>query len=309
NGDPQCLSGDLPLCWQFGEDGGREFQFLSASLDDHCAAQPLVCNELLGVTGGPVVVENNQRYRPDLDFARNINGHEIGPVSNINGDQPILVPFEDMVGEDDAADLNDGPRTRVEHSPINVIASDGGVPAWVQLGMAGTGTLIAFIAVALSIFTALSSNKTTRAQLRAYVMLDGAVSGDFDDHGGFTVAIPTKNFGATPAHDLTQWQDIALREYPLTSPLIPPDVSGHPNLAVLPPGGISLLLPIFKRGLEEWEKTAIKRCQLAIYVFGETRYVDAFGKSRTTKFCLRSTGEQAYSLGVFKAYREGNSYT
>ncbi|UVK45074.1 hypothetical protein BPNPMPFG_000568 [Mesorhizobium sp. AR07] len=274
-------------------------------LATHVSAQ-----EAQGVAGKSPAVEEQKTTKPDASRA---DGSGAGFPVTI-AETPEQASNAEKRAKDadnhDAKDLDAQIRAADAAERSAAIAERQEVPALAQIIIGAASTFIAVIALIVSLLTAIVSTRTTRAQLRAYVCNMGAITpAGFDAPGGFSVVVEAKNMGPTPATKLTQWTLVALREYPLRRPLEPYTLTDFPTEAVLGPTAITMSIPTFGRSLEEWEKTGIKRCELAIYVYGEIDYVDAFNKRRATKFCMRSIGEQGYKLGVFKAHDTGNSYT
>ena len=153
----------------------------------------------------------------------------------------------------------------------------------------------------------LGAEKTAERQLRAYVLVEGAkMTKDPIRNDGFGVAVTVKNFGQTPAHDMTECADIWVGAFPLAEPL-PEHIWNNPSISVLAPGGYSIQIPTHSE-LTGLMQKAIFNNNTAVYVYGEINYLDAFDQLHTTKFRLMSVG-QGLALGLFRQCQEGNSYT
>ena len=182
--------------------------------------------------------------------------------------------------------------------------------AYFTLWLAGfTGILAGFTIglwfVTLGIFR--DSKQSAERQQRAYVLVDGVIlSKDPQDENRFGATIHAKNFGQTPARDVVEWAQIAIRELNSDDPFIKPNLP-NPSKSVLPPSGNSLQIPTHPN-VEEIIRALIASGRLAIFVFGETHYIDAFDKERHTKFRFMCTG-QGYAMGLFRQCGEGNDWT
>jgi hypothetical protein len=148
------------------------------------------------------------------------------------------------------------------------------------------------------------TSDTAKRQLRAYVSTIGAVIGpDRDNSDSFSIVVDIRNTGLTPAYDLICWAEAELDAFPLESRL-PIHCIKTESRAVLAPGSSTLLMPTH-RLLTTQEQDDLRNDKLALYVFGEAHYKDAFGHQRLTQFRLRMNG-QGVRLKTFKADRQGN---
>jgi len=119
------------------------------------------------------------------------------------------------------------------------------------------------------------------------------------------VSVWVKNFGQTPAKDLTSFLHISLQKLPLTVSLDPPTYEPASSKSPLAPGERVLQEITFAETLNQSEIKTIIKGEGAIFVHGELLYTDVFDKERFTRFCLYSTGE-AFKNGMFTYYHEGN---
>jgi hypothetical protein len=133
---------------------------------------------------------------------------------------------------------------------------------------------------------------TAQRQLRAYIGVSAA-SMSRDEHSGVPQAqVDFKNFGQTPAHDVTGWIDIVFDEYPLKGILPVPDRINH-GVDVLGPGQITILAPPQKPPLPRASIGLLGSPKLTCYVYGEIRYKDVFGHEWTTQVRLLYGGVAA----------------
>src|SRR5690606_19052181 len=93
--------------------------------------------------GGLIVGKDDQRYRPDLDFAGDINRHEIRLVSDISRSEPIFPPFaRDVMSENHRTYVQEGAGARVEHVPVDIVgvySSIGGKQGGVRTSYGSLG--------------------------------------------------------------------------------------------------------------------------------------------------------------------------
>jgi hypothetical protein len=157
---------------------------------------------------------------------------------------------------------------------------------------------------------------TSRAQLRAYVFVAGVrvtnvVEGD--DIPEAIVAI--KNFGQTPAYKVVNVSGIAVDRYP-----VPPTVnltianvefrSPGRSRSDLGPTQSEHAITSAGRTLTTAERTAIANGDGVVIVYGEIRYIDAFGKRRRTKYRFMMGGPVGVRPGgQLVASEEGNEAT
>jgi len=151
---------------------------------------------------------------------------------------------------------------------------------------------------------------TAERQLRAYVLVTTAqIHRDANFRYKLSVKIKIKNFGATPAYDLTNWMGVDFISWPLPADLGKPE---NPNenrsTSILGPGDTtelggpmqSLLVPELEAKIRHGEST--------IVVWGEIRYRDAFNIQRVTNFRTFCIGENIND-GRFAPHDQGNDAT
>lgn len=147
---------------------------------------------------------------------------------------------------------------------------------------------------------------TAERQLRAYVQVSGAKAKVPIRDGVLEVALTLKNFGQTPAHHVTSWIGIAAfnagqqPHFPS-----PGDDFGLARGPIGPGAPRDFTIPLAESmTAPRWQ--ALENGDAAVYVWGEIRYADIFGKKRFTRFRLRMSGEGA-SDGRFSMCEEGNN--
>jgi hypothetical protein len=172
---------------------------------------------------------------------------------------------------------------------------------------------LAFVTTILAIFTYKlwsATKDTAKRQLRAYVFMKLEDGQDmfYNPNGCLSIALITKNFGQTPAYDISCTLQMALHKFPLTttlphhkyeqiaskSPLAPTDKVYH---------GITL-----GDKLTQGELDNILAGKAAIFIWGEVIYFDAFKTRQKSSLCLYSIGE-GFVNGRLAYYHEGNEAT
>jgi len=127
------------------------------------------------------------------------------------------------------------------------------------------------------------AEKTAERQLRAYVInwraiISNVTAGEIPE-----VEIEVKNFGQTPAYRVRHVARITLAIFPLIEDLaLPPALSR----ITVGPGSIFFLRARLSEPLGADHVDGLKSGELAIYVVGEIRYVDAFARDRWTNYRL-----------------------
>ena len=154
---------------------------------------------------------------------------------------------------------------------------------------------------------------TSRAQLRAYVVVSsaGIVSADDDKETAPVAVVTIKNSGQTPAHDVVNVSGIAIDPFP-PPPTLSLTITDHDFAAVgrsretLGPDNTSVSRVSAGRQLMDEEKKGIIEGAHAIYVYGEVRYKDVFGKRRWTRYRLMMGGPVGIRGGQLAGCEEGN---
>jgi hypothetical protein len=178
----------------------------------------------------------------------------------------------------------------------------------------GIATVFLAIITAWLVFVARDQSNTTRAQLRAYVFVSGArIVHGITDNNILEAHIEIKNSGQTPAYKLTSVCGLAFDTYPppQSITLTVPDqdyLSLAKTQMVLGPGDKTF--PIAReRPLTSIGKANLVAGTMAIWVYGEIRYRDAFRREQWTKYRLIIGGPFGVSGGQLTACEEGNEGT
>jgi hypothetical protein len=85
--------------------------------------------------------------------------------------------------------------------------------------IAGVGVILAACALLLNSCQLSTIKDNAHRQLRAYVMVDNKALRVDDFTNQIALKIRIKNFGTTPAHNVSNWVCLAIRETPLSSVL------------------------------------------------------------------------------------------
>lgn len=126
------------------------------------------------------------------------------------------------------------------------------------------------------------TQKSFRDDQRAWI---GPVAGPIIDWGvgkKFSVAIPVKNDGKTPATDVTTVMAIrplSRQKLPIFTDLVKP--SGH---FVLQPGGVTYIKIIGGRPINQADFDAVNSGDIILWVYGKITYDDVFGRHHWTTF-------------------------
>jgi hypothetical protein len=157
---------------------------------------------------------------------------------------------------------------------------------------------------------------TSRAQLRAYVLVSRSVVTNVADGTGIPEAqVTIKNFGQTPAYNVINVGGFAIDRYPppRTLDLIISDgefASPARSREVLAPGDSSVSVVSAPRPpLTAPEKASLANGTGIVYVYGEIRYKDAFGREQWTKYRFMMGGPVGVRGGQLAACEEGNEAT
>jgi hypothetical protein len=159
---------------------------------------------------------------------------------------------------------------------------------------------------------------TAQRQLRAYVFVSGAIVTNIAEGDGIPEAqVVIKNFGQTPAYNFVNITGFAADVYPPPKSIrltIPDEEFSKPIAkSDLGPTQAETSTTDWqgkKRRLTGDEKAAVAEGRAIIYVYGEIRYVDAFGRPQWTKYRFMMGGP----VGIRRGGRlvpceEGNKAT
>jgi hypothetical protein len=158
---------------------------------------------------------------------------------------------------------------------------------------------------------------TSRAQLRAYVLTSKSVVTNFVSGGTERpeAQVTIKNSGQTPAYNVVNVGGFAIDKYPPPPTLdliISDDDFAAPGRTreVLGPGDTSISVVSLNRPpLTAPEIASLTTGTSIIYVFGEIRYRDAFGREQWTKYRFMMGGPVGVRGGQLAGCEEGNEAT
>ena len=159
---------------------------------------------------------------------------------------------------------------------------------------------------------AVTMEDTAERQLRAYALVSHVkiVNDPEPGHSGQWVYIEIRNFGQTPATDISYSADMQIREMPLLPPLLVIDpLIKRQTVGVLPPDDpfvARIEIPLLEGNGDGHD---IVQGTHALYVFGKFRYKDAFNRERDTPFCYMRSGEHWNSDGQLEICQDGNDPT
>ena len=128
------------------------------------------------------------------------------------------------------------------------------------------------------------SEETAKRQLRAYVGIERVFVENIHIGGVPTANLHLKNFGRTPAYEYDVFsyamigpKDLSEEKFQL------PDLA-HANQSTLAPSATGHAYPSISTPWTVELDGAYRAGHLAIHVFGQVRYLDAFGEPRITDF-------------------------
>lgn len=174
-----------------------------------------------------------------------------------------------------------------------------------------TFTFLLFIATGLLWWSTrqlvLGAENTAAQELRSYMFtrFEG-IPIKLGISGSLSVTTIIKNFGKTPAHDVVTCHRIGIYELPLTITNKLEDLNFPPESSKAPvaPGEEGYHIIGFD-GLTADRISIITSGKVALFVFGEIKYIDVFKKTHSTKYCFISTGAD-FTDGSLAHYHEGN---
>jgi hypothetical protein len=186
--------------------------------------------------------------------------------------------------------------------------------AYNTYAMMSVGAAIAILAL-LQLATFVVMIRTSRSQSRAYVQVDSVkVFNAMDDKTGPSIAhVVIKNFGQTPAHKVTTASQFAFEKYPPPSTLnlVISDkefsAANHSRIR-LAPGQAQEIVEVANRPpLNEQERRALLEGGSAIFVYGEIRFTDVFGRNHRSRYRYILGGPVGVrSGGSLVAWEDGN---
>jgi len=141
------------------------------------------------------------------------------------------------------------------------------------------------------ILSAIDQQRTTRAQLRAYVMIESVAITGISNGEKPDVHVTIKNYGQTPATKVTHWAKLGFSTWSnIGGPIPGRDANERLPESVMGPGSTLHLVTGIDLAFNEETIAALAAQSHALYLKGEVRYVDALGTKRETDFLMFCTG-------------------
>jgi len=156
--------------------------------------------------------------------------------------------------------------------------------------------------------TVATMKDTAERQLRAYLSSKIVeIPVNIDDHGKLSVTTTVKNYGNTPAHSMMGSNHIGIYNLPITdtNPLDKVTLADEISKSSIAPGEVYYMTITLKKQFTQNDISIIESGGRALFLVGEIKYVDVFGKQHSSKCCLISTGE-TFKHRTFSYYHEGN---
>lgn len=156
--------------------------------------------------------------------------------------------------------------------------------------------------------------ETAEKQLRAYVCVDSAIL-KFPQPDVPEAQVHFKNCGQTPAYNVRGWIHTWFAEYPLTEALPNAPNDFPKGVDVLPPARKSIFVAPRKPPLPPHYLSLLGSERFTLYIYGEVRYRDIFGKEQFTKYRLlhggregprKMHGREGFEQWLLKPDAEGN---
>lgn len=185
-----------------------------------------------------------------------------------------------------------------ETQAINEATQRMAAYSWYQTWAVAIGTILVFASLVLTVIATWAAHKAIRvtreignAQLRAYM---GWHRGGLTlHHRELQVAglVVIKNFGQTPAHEMTLWVECKLlgSDEIMDEPKRPEAASGTSKSWVGPQQESTVT---FGCNVTDTELEEIRESRQAFFVRGRVDYVDAFGKSHHGRFSFKMDGPE-----------------
>jgi hypothetical protein len=146
------------------------------------------------------------------------------------------------------------------------------------------------------------SKITAERQLQSYISIESICAVGLGEMGAKQIGIKgrIKNFGQTPAYKFRMCFGACLRDFPIAEEKLdlPPPQGDGPltSISQVPPGGGVEIMLDYPLSLNEDQFKRLGNQTLAIYFFGEIRYVDIFKQRRTEKFRMMIGGNAGVRL-------------
>jgi hypothetical protein len=128
---------------------------------------------------------------------------------------------------------------------------------------------------------------TAKRQLRAYVLLESAKIKHVAVGEKPKATVKIKNFGQTPAYQLTHWAAMEYATFPRTEDPDMSDPEGMPIAHIGQGGRLAKEVPLDNGSELSGEQfEAINSGKAALYLIGRAAYVDAFGDVQSTEYIV-----------------------
>lgn len=197
-----------------------------------------------------------------------------------------------------------------EHSESAASAEER-VALWTERLTYVTGALAVFtLMLWIATYCLFREGKhTARRQLRAYVMIDKCLVRGTKTQGGLHedwINLTLKNFGQTPAKNISYWIEMAAKSAKAPTRLIRQNSTKDAKIEAIAPGSEFITkceIPLLDGGND------IRGGVNALYVFGAITYFDVFDDERTTEFRFSRSGEGWTSDGEMETCQGGNKIT
>lgn len=166
-----------------------------------------------------------------------------------------------------------------------------------------TALATAFLVCVTYILTrvAREQNKTTRDQLRAYIFIESVHRVRKSAASRWNVHIKITNFGLTPAYHVTTRVDLAFEDGNDESAFVERNPMSEGSIVDIPPGK-HIEIPLETVDFDHYASAFAEGKKVA-FIWGETKFVDAFGGRRWLKFRLY---QRSLSIIDFAYCSKGN---
>jgi hypothetical protein len=178
------------------------------------------------------------------------------------------------------------------------------VREWAKILIPGAALAVATYAAYFAFEQFDLAKRSAENQQRAYVMIDSV--GAFDVATGRS-SIIYKNFGQTPALNVSVLQSIAVQPFPRLKTNIKYVGSTQFRGNVAPGSSKSLVNPL-GHALSREELESLKQGQKAIYLDIDIKYEDVFGVPRNSAFHYYMNGQIDDSSNGFYDTGEGDTF-
>ena len=213
--------------------------------------------------------------------------------------------------------------------PLSVAQSIGDFGSWLRDAVERNDKVIVAVStVFIALFTVIlgtatgflwkatrelvhGAEKTAERQLRAYVLVEleeVAFIHNQRHRNSAAVSIQIKNFGKTPAYDLTH---TAIADFVALPPMVYPFDFGRKwsSPIVLGPGATMKIIASLDREMSSDEMKMWADKSKTIFAFGQISYRDTFRQKQFTDFRLFDTGMAAPGGSTMRPWESGNNTT